>query len=51
MMQSLRNVKNGEIITCVLIGTMCTGEKVWQDKSGNQYLRIKIGKHFYFAHI
>lgn len=38
-------------ITCELIGEMDTGEKVWQDKDGNQYLRVKVCGLFAFVSI
>ena len=38
-------------VTAELIGEMDTGEKVWQDATGKQYLRCKINHHYYFVAI
>lgn len=50
----IRNIKHGEIksrITCELVGEMDTGEKVWQDENGKQYLRVKLGRCYAFIPI
>lgn len=41
----------GHRITCELTGEMSTGEKVWQDAEGKQYLRIKFNHRYHFVRI
>ena len=38
-------------ITCELVGVMSTGERVWQDQTGKQYLRVRICGLFAFIPI